>query len=148
LLEDNRYLTGQLQYAQEELARKEDELMLLREQLGHLMLERQAMLTQAEAANLQLDEKDTLIEKILSEQQEKRVELVGQVEREAARRRAAEERAQVMGEAFKMAENAVIAQDQKIYQIIEVVNAIRMDAETASKLSDIKSAIEKEREFH
>ena len=67
------------------------------------------MLTQAEAANLQLDEKDTLIEKILSEQQEKRVELVGQVEREAARRGVAEERAQVMGEAFKMAENNVIA---------------------------------------
>ena len=53
-----------------------------------------------------------------------------------------------MGEAFNMAENAVIAQDQKIYQMLEVVNSIRMDAETASKLSDIKSAIEKEREFH
>lgn len=148
MLEENRYLTGQLQYAQEELARKEDELMMLREQLGHLMLERQAMLTQAEAASLQLDEKDALIEKMLSEQQEKGAELVGQAQMEAARREVAEERAQVMGEAFTLAENAVIAQDQKIYQILEIVNSIRMDAETASKLTDIKSAIQKEREFH
>ena len=67
MLEENRYLTGQLQYAQEELARKEDELMMLREQLGHLMLARQAMVTQGEAASLLLDEKDGLIEKMLSE---------------------------------------------------------------------------------
>jgi len=145
LLEENRYLTGQLQYAQEELARKEDELMMLREQLGHLMLERQAMVTQGEAASLLLDEKDGLIEKMLSEQQEKGA---GQVQMEAARREVAEKRAQIMVEAFSLAENAVIAQDQKISQVLEIVNSIRMDAETASRLSDIKSAIDKEREFH
>jgi hypothetical protein len=74
LLEENRYLTDQLQYAQEELARKEDELMMLREQLGHLMLERQAMITQREGASLQLDEKDGLIDRMLMDQQNKGAE--------------------------------------------------------------------------
>jgi hypothetical protein len=32
--------------------------------------------------------------------------------------------------------------------MLEIVNNIRMDANTASRLSDIKSALDKEREFH
>ena len=71
-----------------------------------------------------------------------------QVQMEAARREVAEKRAQIMVEAFSLAENAVIAQDQKISQVLEIVNSIRMDAETASRLTDIKSAIDKERGFH
>lgn len=39
--------------------------MMLREQLGHLMLERQAMITQREGMSLQLDEKDGLIDRML-----------------------------------------------------------------------------------
>lgn len=45
--------------------------MMLREQLGHLMLERQAMITQREGMSLQLDEKDGLIDRMLIDQQNK-----------------------------------------------------------------------------
>ena len=95
--------------------------MMLREQLGHLMLERQAMITQREGASLQLDEKDALIDRMLMDQQikgaeedKRRQELIELDQMEAARREVAEKRSQIMVEAFTQAENAVITQDQMI----------------------------------
>ena len=95
--------------------------MMLREQLGHLMLERQAMITQREGASLQLDEKDGLIDRMLMDQQikgaeedKRRQELIELDQMEAARREVAEKRSQIMVEAFTQAENAVITQDQMI----------------------------------
>ena len=53
-----------------------------------------------------------------------------------------------MIEAFTQAENAVITQDQMISQMLEIVNNIRIDSNAASRLSDIKSALDKERDLH
>ncbi len=129
--------------------------MMLREQLGHLMLERQAMITQREGATRQLKEKDEIIDRMLVEQQNKGAdedkeaqELLEQAQREVSRREVAERRSQIMVEAFTQAENTVIVQDQMISQMIEIVNNISMDSNTASRLSVIKSALDKEREFH
>ena len=108
--------------------------MQLREQLGHLMLDRQAMLTHRDQMDRQIQARAD---------QEAREALDKQREVERAQRACS-----VMAEAFTHAEEMVITQDQRVQEMLDVLNAIKMDTQTAKKIRDIRQALEKDRDIH